>query len=140
MTLKVIHQFHSFSHESRRTSVQQFTGFQLAGASRGPSAIAELLVVALLLRNIPVSLMIQYNYPRVIIITSLRRTTSTRIITRQSYTSDSAPVPVLPLVSHWVDALVAWPLLGQLLLANLTSSTNRKYLTYPIPIHHTRTE
>jgi len=33
-------------HASRRTIEQQFTKFQLARASRGPSAIAELVVVS----------------------------------------------------------------------------------------------
>jgi len=44
MALKVIHRLQAFSNAIRRTLVQHFTRFQLRVCSRGPSALAKLLV------------------------------------------------------------------------------------------------
>ena len=44
MAFVVIHLLQGFSNAGRQTVVQQFTRFELPGASRGPSAIGEHVV------------------------------------------------------------------------------------------------
>ena len=54
MTLKVIRRLQAFSSAIRRTFVQHFTRFQLTACSRGPSAIAGLLVFSTVRHTISV--------------------------------------------------------------------------------------